>query len=138
MALDLPACIAQLGRIFLETWVRIPVSTFLPSKVLCTCYWKVETPFKKLDFFMNVIVYPSSRYHKDTEPLHHSVMYSLVSLLSSNYPLPAMHSLLVTLYVTEYLIPEEGRQQKNSLDNEPWGFPVVTLGSTKLPVMVCK
>ena len=29
-------------------------------------------------------------------------MYSLVSLLSSIYPLPAMHSLLVTLYVTEY------------------------------------
>ena len=31
-------------------------------------------------------------------------MYSLVSLLSSTYPLPAMHSLLVTLHVTEYLI----------------------------------
>ena len=29
-------------------------------------------------------------------------MYSLVSLLSSIYLLPAMHSLLVTLYVTEY------------------------------------
>ena len=40
-------------------------------------------------------------YHqfcKDTEPF----MYSLVSLLSSIYPVPAMHSLLVTLYVTEY------------------------------------
>ena len=31
-------------------------------------------------------------------------MYSLVSLLSGIYPLPAIHSLLVTLYVTEYLI----------------------------------
>ena len=31
-------------------------------------------------------------------------MYSLVSLLSSIYPLHAMHSLLVTLYVMEYLI----------------------------------
>ena len=36
-------------------------------------------------------------YHKDTEPLYHSFMYSLESLLSSIYPLPAMHSLLVTL-----------------------------------------
>ena len=31
-------------------------------------------------------------------------MYSLVSLLSRIYPLLAMHSLLVTLYITEYLI----------------------------------
>ena len=36
-------------------------------------------------------------YRKDTEPLYHSFMYSLVSHLSSIYPLPAMHSLLVTL-----------------------------------------
>ena len=35
-------------------------------------------------------------YHKDTEPLYHSVMYSPVSLSSSIYSLPAMHSLLVT------------------------------------------
>ena len=41
-------------------------------------------------------------YHKDTEPLYHSFMYSLISLLSGVYSLPAMHSLLVTLYVTEY------------------------------------
>ena len=41
---------------------------------------------------------------KDTEPLYHSFMYSLVSLLSRIYPLPAMHSLIVTLYVMEYLI----------------------------------
>ena len=32
------------------------------------------------------------------------LMYSLVSLLSYFYPLPAMHSLLVTFYVTKYLI----------------------------------
>ena len=38
---------------------------------------------------------PSS-YRKDTEPLYHSFMYSLVSLLSGIYPLPAMQSLLVT------------------------------------------
>ena len=30
--------------------------------------------------------------------LYHSFMYSLVSLLASIYPLPAMHSLLVALY----------------------------------------
>ena len=45
-------------------------------------------------------------YHKDTEPLYHSFMFSLVLLLSgiligvfnrtlSIYPLPAMHLLLV-------------------------------------------
>ena len=45
-----------------------------------------------------------ARFCKDTEPSYNSYMYSLVSLLSSIYPLPAMHSLLVTLYVTEDLI----------------------------------
>ena len=44
-------------------------------------------------------------YHKDTEPLYHSFMYSFVSLLSGIYPLRAIHSWHVTLYVTrEYLI----------------------------------
>ena len=38
-------------------------------------------------------------YHKDTEPLYHSFMYSFVSLLSGIYPLPVMHSLLATLYL---------------------------------------
>ena len=37
-------------------------------------------------------------YRKDIEPLYHSFMYSLVSLLSGLYSLPTMHSLLVTLY----------------------------------------
>ena len=37
-----------------------------------------------------------SQYRKDTEPLYNYFMYSLVSLLSGIYPLPAMHSLLVT------------------------------------------
>ena len=32
-------------------------------------------------------------YRKDTEPLYHTFMYSLLSAI---YPLPAMHSLLVT------------------------------------------
>ena len=31
-------------------------------------------------------------YRKDTEPLYHSFMYSLESLLFGIYPLPAMHS----------------------------------------------
>ena len=43
-------------------------------------------------------------YCKDTEPFYHAFMYSLVSLLSGIYPLPTMLSLLVILYVTEYLI----------------------------------
>ena len=43
-------------------------------------------------------------YRKDTEPLYHSFMIPPVSRLSGIYPLPAMHSLLVTLYVTEYLL----------------------------------
>ena len=43
-------------------------------------------------------------YGKDTEPLYHSFMNSLVSLLSGIYALPAMHSLLVTLYVIEYIV----------------------------------
>ena len=41
----------------------------------------------------------TSDYHKDTEPLYHSFIYSLVSLLSGIYLLPAMHSTLFTLYV---------------------------------------
>ena len=40
---------------------------------------------------------------KDTEPLYQSFMYSLVSFLSSIYPLPAMHSLHLH-YVMEYLM----------------------------------
>ena len=38
------------------------------------------------------------------EHLYILFMYSLALLLSSIYPLPAMHSLLVTLYVTEYSV----------------------------------
>ena len=40
---------------------------------------------------------------KDTEPLYHSFMYSLVSLFSGIYSLPAIHLLLVTLYVIKYI-----------------------------------
>ena len=41
------------------------------------------------------------KYRKDTEPLFHSFMYTLVSILSGIYPLPAMHSLLATVYAKE-------------------------------------
>ena len=50
-----------------------------------------------------VYFYFSPNYCKDTEPSYHSFMYSPLSLLSGIYPLTAMHSLLATLYVMEYL-----------------------------------
>ena len=42
-------------------------------------------------------------YHKDTE-LFIILSCTHLSLLSSIYPLPAIHSLIVTVYVAEYLI----------------------------------
>ena len=51
-------------------------------------------------------------YRKDTEPLCHSFMYSLVTLPSGIYLIPAMHSLLVTLYVMEYVIGINQRLSK--------------------------
>ena len=42
------------------------------------------------------------RYRKDIEHLYHAFVYSPVSFLSGIYPLPAMHSLLVTLYYLLY------------------------------------
>ena len=49
-----------------------------------------------------------SIYHVDTEPLHHSLMYSLVSLLSITYPFHAMYSLLVTIMLQENNSPIRG------------------------------
>ena len=46
---------------------------------------------------MDRIVASTLFYRKDTEPLYYSFMYSRVLLLCSIYPLPVMHSLLVTL-----------------------------------------
>ena len=43
-------------------------------------------------------------YRKDIQHLYHAFVYSHASFLSSIYSLPAMHSVLVTLYVMEYLI----------------------------------
>ena len=55
--------------------------------------------------FINAISYgnPVTYYRKDTEPLYYFFMCLLVSLHSGIYPLPAIHSLLVTLYVTEFI-----------------------------------
>ena len=65
-------------------------------------------------------------------------MYSFVSLPSSIYPLTAMHTLLVTLYVMEYLIiinqrlskcqpypcKNEKYRKKNVLDEAMSGFQI--------------
>ena len=40
--------------------------------------------------------FEDSMYRKDIEHLYHAFMYSPVSILCGIYPLPAMHSLLVT------------------------------------------
>ena len=77
------------------------------SSTVCTylMYWewskqKVNKKHKKqtLPIFVNENVLISSLYRKDTiEPLYHSFMYSLVSLLSSIYPfhyLQCIHCLL--------------------------------------------
>ena len=62
---------------------------------LCRTFW--------IMLFLNLnIVRSCGCYCKDTEPIYHFFMYSIVSLLSGIYSLPAMHSLLVTLYVREY------------------------------------
>ena len=37
---------------------------------------------------------------KDTETFYHSFMYSLASLLSRIYPLPAMHSAAVSTFLS--------------------------------------
>ena len=59
----------------------------------------IVTGSSRLKFFLNFWGFPwhqylwreVSSYHKYTEPLFHAFMYSLVSLLSGIYPLPAMH-----------------------------------------------
>ena len=61
---------------------------------LCQNFWLA--PWPSLANFIHTIL--RNNYCKDTEPLFHSFMYSLVSLLYGIYPLPAKHSLLVTLY----------------------------------------
>ena len=67
----------------------------------------VITNLKKFDQFS---IKSCLTYREDTEPLYHSFMYSLVSLLSGIYPIPAipaMHSLLVTLY-DDMHVPAKG------------------------------
>ena len=56
-------------------------------------------------YLKQILLLGTFQYCKATEPLYHSFMCSLVSLFfSSIYPLPAMHSLLVTSDVRN--IPE--------------------------------
>ena len=68
-------------------------------------------------------------YCKDTEPLYHSFMYSLVSLLSGIFPFLAMHSLLVTKcwmyalwsrrsrFLQTHTYPPQHRFQSSSLNS---------------------
>ena len=74
---------------------------FLANRVFTGTKLVVARPQMKY-VFMSVTKQNMLRYRKDTEHLYNCFMYSLVSLLSGIYPLPAMHSLLVTLYVVEY------------------------------------
>ena len=72
------------------------------------CTWSSELVVNfllmQLCFSEPQVDWKSNLNHKATEPLYHTFMYSFVSLLSGIYPISAIHSLLVTLYVTEYLI----------------------------------
>ena len=79
-------------------------ATFLLSYHDQTEELKAFFSFSGFYFKVKRILFDFKRYRKDTESLYHSFMYSLISLLSSIYPLSAMPSLLVTLYVSEYLI----------------------------------
>ena len=63
----------------------------LRSENCCNCVVKSE-----VCKFINSKILNTS-YFKETEPLYHSLMYSLVSLHSVIYPFHAMHSLLVTI-----------------------------------------
>ena len=93
---------------------------------------------KQVEFKKQITVRIRNLYRKDTEPLYNSFMYSFVSLPSGIYPLPPMHSLLVTLYVMEYLISinqrlskcqpypckNEKYRKKNVLDEAMSGFQI--------------
>ena len=69
---------------------------------LCLFLIFVYSPKQSLKIFLQLSIWPVrimflffiSLYRKVTEPLFHSFMYSLLSLLSSIYPLPAMHNIL--------------------------------------------
>ena len=73
-----------------------------------------------------------SYYRKDTEHLYHDFVYSPISLLPSIYPLPAVHSLLVTYSDLDTLIrPLKGLYNVNKI-----GYLLSTNGeSVKLSKM---
>ena len=94
-------CIWWRHRFFVKSWIW---NSILSKRESIRSNFKQDrlTPISRL--LLGVFMSCLENYRKDTEPLYHSLMYSFVSLLSSIYPLPAMHSLLFTLYVMEYLI----------------------------------
>ena len=67
--------------------------------VICREVRKTFTASKPVGNAVMILI-PDYSYRKYIEHLYHAFVYSPVSLLSGIYPLPAMHSLLVTLYVT--------------------------------------
>ena len=73
------------------TWIRF--QTWALSKKE---NWRmfVLSLLRCVDVFLGRLLW---LYRKDTEPLYHFFMYSLVTVLSDFYPLHAMHSLLVTI-----------------------------------------
>ena len=79
-------------------WKSVSPLDLVQGKILCSLSTKY---FVFFSFIKRVIFYTLAKVLY-TEPSYHSFMYSLVSLLSCSYLLPAMHSLLVTLYVAEY------------------------------------
>ena len=62
-----------------------------------TIWMKLTTLYQRFQFSLITIVLVHFCYHKDTEPLYHSFMYSIVTLLSGIYPSQQCRSLLVTI-----------------------------------------
>ena len=84
---------------FLSIWIDSKPIALLVTYVIRV---KLFIEFKLYSQYSFVLLVPISGFYRiDTEPLFNTFVYSLVLLLSHIYPLPAMHSLLVTLYVTE-------------------------------------
>ena len=77
-----------------------PVTSATTSEAVAACINGTQSTHSKAWKIYQFVIL--SLYCKNTEPLCHSFMYSLVSLLSGIYQLPAMHSLLVTLLVPSH------------------------------------
>ena len=79
LSIENPAC---------GVWMSVCVCMWCVNVV---CEWATGWGFPQL-FWIN-----KTSLEQITEPFYHYFMYSLVSLLSGIYLLPAMHSLLVTI-----------------------------------------